>query len=166
MIESLYDVRNRFVELMNSDEQLTEEQMRELNEDLCQELQVKSSNIIGYIMNSESLLAEIKNEENRLKAMGEKADKKFQKFKEYVKENMKALNVNQIPTKLGTLSIAKNPMSVEVVNEDEVPNEFKTQKTTVTTTINKTAIKEYFKETGEIPEGCIINTNKTTLRVK
>ena len=33
MIENLYlyDVRNRFVELMNSDEQLTEEQMRELN---------------------------------------------------------------------------------------------------------------------------------------
>ena len=86
MIGSLYDVRNRFVELMNSDEQLTEEQMRELNEDLCQELQIKSGNIIGYIMNSESLLAEIKNEENRLKAMREKGEKKLEKFKEYLPE--------------------------------------------------------------------------------
>ena len=80
MIESLYDVRNRFVELMNSDEQLTEEQMRELNEDLCQELQIKSGNIIGYIMNSESLLAEIKNEENRLKAMREIGEKNLRKL--------------------------------------------------------------------------------------
>ena len=82
MIENLYlyDVRNRFVELMNSDEQLTEEQMRELNEDLCQELQIKSGNIIGYIMNSESLLAEIKNEENRLKAMREIGEKNLRKL--------------------------------------------------------------------------------------
>ena len=54
--------------------------MRELNEDLCQELQIKSGNIIGYIMNTESLLAEIKNEENRLKAMREIGEKNLRKL--------------------------------------------------------------------------------------
>ena len=31
---------------------------------------------------------------------------------------------------------------------------------------DKTAIKEHFKETGEVPEGCIIYTDRTSLRIK
>ena len=77
---------------------------------------------------------------------------------------MEKLGLEKIPTELGSLAIAKNPMSVEIENEDEIPSEFKQE--VVVIKIDKTAIKNHFKETGEIVRGTIIIDNKTSLRIK
>lgn len=65
---------------------------------------------------------------------------------------------------MSNLKITKNPISVEIENEDEVPSEFKKEITTMQ--IDKTAIKNYFKETGEIIPGIRIVNDKTSLRIK
>lgn len=163
MNNTLYDIRCKFVELMNNEE-LTEEQVQELGTELAKELQSKSSNIIAYIVDSESLLERIKTEEERLKNMRKNGETRLEKFKEYVKENMEALELQKIQTELGTLSIGKNPISVEITQEDEVPAEFKQD--VITTKIDKKAIAQHFKNTGEIPSGCAIHTNNTSLRIK
>lgn len=163
---SLYNITNKFVELMDraQEGELTEEEYNQLGEELALELQNKSANIIGYIKNSESLLEAIKSEEKRLSEMRKTGEARLEKFYQYVKENMEKLNLSEIPTELGTLKIAKNPMSVEIENEDEIPSEFKQEVTTVK--IDKTAIKNHFKETGEVVAGTRIVDNKTSLRVK
>ena len=163
---SLYNITNKFVELMDKAQEgeLTEEEYNQLGEELALELQNKSANIIGYIKNSESLLEAIKSEEKRLSEMRKTGEARLGKFYQYVKENMEKLNLSEIPTELGTLKIAKNPMSVEIENEDEIPSEFKQEVTTVK--IDKTAIKNHFKETGEVVAGTRIVDNKTSLRVK
>mgnify|MGYP005811065073 FL=1 len=163
---SLYNITNKFVELMDKAQEgeLTEEEYNQLGEELALELQNKSANIIGYIKNSESLLEAIKSEEKRLSEMRKTGEARLEKFYQYVKENMEKLNLSEIPTELGTLKIAKNPMSVEIENEDEIPSEFKQEVTTVK--IDKTAIKNHFKETGEVVAGTRIVDNKTSLRVK
>lgn len=163
---SLYNITNKFVELMDKaqDGELTEEEYNQLGEELAMELQNKSANIIGYIKNSESLLDAIKVEEKRLADMRKMGEAKLDKFKGYVKENMSRLNLKEIPTELGKLSISRNPMSVEIENEDEIPNEFKKEITTIK--IDKTAIKKHFQETGEIIPGTIIVDDKTSLRIK
>lgn len=165
MSNSLYEIRCRFVELMNNDE-ISDEEKLELGQEIAKELQNKSGNIIAYIVDSESLLVRIKEEENRLEALRKKGEQKLEKFKEYVQENMKALGLedSSIKTEFGTMSIAKNPMSVEIEDEKAIPAEF--IKTKVTTSIDKTAIKEHFKNTGEVVAGAKIITNKTTLRIK
>lgn len=163
MNNTLYDIRCKFVELMNNEE-LTEEQVQELGTELVKELQSKSSNIIAYIVDSESLLERIKAEEKRLADMRKNGEAKLEKFKEYVKNNMEVLELQKIQTELGTLSIGKNPISVEITQEDEVPTEFKQE--VVTTKIDKKSIAQHFKNTGEIPNGCIIHTNNTSLRIK
>lgn len=163
MNNTLYNVRCKFVDLMNNDE-LTEEQYNELGMELALELQNKSTNIIAYVLNTESLLERIKAEEKRLSDMRKLGESKLEKFKLYVKENMEALNLNKIQTELGSLTIAKNPISVDICEEDKVPEEFKQQ--VVTTKIDKKAIAQHFKETGEVPEGCIVYTEKTSLRIK
>ena len=163
MNNTLYDIRCKFVELMNNEE-LTEEQVQELSTELSMELKNKSSNIIAYIVDSESLLERIKAEEKRLTDMRKKGEAKLEKFKEYVKNNMEVLELQKIQTELGTLSIGKNPISVEITQEDEVPTEFKQE--VVTTKIDKKAIAQHFKDTGEIPSGCVIHTNNTSLRIK
>ena len=163
---TLYNITNKFAEIMEmaEDGELTEEQYNQLGEELALELQNKSAGIIGYVKNSESLLDAIKAEEKRLADMRKAGEAKIEKFKQYVKENMERLGIEKIPTELGNLSVTKNPMSVEIENEDEVPAEFKQEVLTIK--IDKTAIKNHFKETGEIIAGTRIVDDKTSLRIK
>ena len=163
---SLYNITNKFVEIMDKAQEgeLTEEEYSEVGNELALELQNKSSNIIGYIKNSESLLDAMKTEEKRLADIRKQGEKKLDKFYQYVKENMERLGLEEIPTELGKLKITKNPMSIEIENEDEIPSEFKKEVTT--TQVDKTAIKNHFKDTGEIIPGIRIVDNKTSLRIK
>ena len=70
----------------------------------------------------------------------------------------------KIETELGTLSTAKSPISVEVVNESIIPDEYKTE--IITTKVDKKKIADNFKATGELIEGVIIHTDNTSLRIK
>lgn len=163
---TLYNITNKFVELMNKAQEgeLTEQEYNELGEELAKELQNKSSNIIGYIRNSELLIEAMKVEEKRIADLRKSGENRIDKFKQYVKENMERLGLDKIQTELGTLSISKNPMSVEIENEAEIPKEFKQE--VVTIKIDKTAIKNHFKTTGEIIPGAKIIDDKTRLNIK
>ncbi len=163
---SLYNITNKFVELMDKaeNEELSAEEVQAIGLELEQELLHKSSNIIAYIKNGESLINAIKDEEIRLEEMRKKGERKLEKFKSYVLDNMNRLGIIEIPTELGSLKVVKNPISVEIENENEILDEFKREVTTIK--IDKTAIKEHFKETGEIISGARIITNKTSLRIK
>ena len=163
---TLYNITNKFVELMNKAQEgeLTEQEYNELGEELAKELQNKSFNIIGYIRNSELLIEAMKAEEKRIADLRKGGENRIDKFKQYVKENMERLGLDKIQTELGTLSISKNPMSVEIENEEEIPEQFKQE--VVTTKIDKTAIKNHFKQTGEIIPGAKIIDDKTSLRIK
>ena len=106
----------------------------------------------------------MKEEENRIATGRKNLENRLSKFKQYVKECMEGNNIKKIETGLGTLSIAQSPISVEIVNEDEIPGEYKTE--IVTVKIDKNKIKDNFKETGEIPAGVNIYSNNTNLRIK
>lgn len=163
---TLYNITNKFVDLMNKveNEELTEEEYNKLGEELAIELQNKSSSIIGYVRNSELLIEAMKAEEKRISDLRKVAENKTERFKQYVKENMEKLGLDKIQTELGTLSIARNPISVEIENEEAIPEEFKNIVQTVK--IDKTAIKKHFKETGEVIAGVQIVDDKTSLRIK
>lgn len=165
-MNSLYNITNKFVELIEKGQEgeLTEQEYNQLGEELSLELQNKSISIIGYIRNSESLIDAMKIEEKRIADMRKAGEKKLEKFKEYVKENMEKLGIEKIQTELGNLSLAKNPISVEIKNEEEIPAEYKTE--VVTVKVDKKAIADNFKVTGEIPNGVIIHTENRSLRVK
>lgn len=160
---SLYQITNAFPTLMESEE-ITEEVKKHIEAELTVLLQQKSQNIIGYTKNIELTIEAMKTEEKRISEQRKALENKLDKFKSYVKECMENNGIKKIETILGTLSIANNPVSVEIINEEEVPIEYKQQ--IVTTKIDKTAIAKNFKETGEIPAGINIITTKTSLRIK
>ena len=163
---TLYNITNKFAELMDMAEngELTEEQYNALGEQLTLELQQKGSGIIGYTQNEEAFIEAVDFQIKRLQDLKKARQNKLEKFKQYVKENMDMLGITKMDTELGTLSIAKNPMSVEIENEEEIPKEFKQQ--VITTKIDKTAIKNHFKATGEIIPGVKIIDDKTRLNIK
>ena len=156
---SLYNITNRFVELMDKAEngELTEEEYNELGQELAIQLQEKGSNIIGYAKNIELTINAMKDEEVRISTNRKLLESKLEKFKQYVKDNMEKLGITKMDTELGTLSVAKNPLSVEIESEEMIPNEFKLQ--VVSTKIDKTAIKNHVA-------GTKIVDDKTNLRIK
>lgn len=160
---SLYEITSGFPALMENEE-ISEEDKKKIEDELEILLQQKSQNIIGYTKNIELTINAMKEEEKRIADNRKALENKMAKFKDYVKECMEKNGITKIETELGTLSIAKSPASVEIVNEDEVPSEFKQE--VVTVKIDKTKIKNNFKETGEIPAGVNILTTNTNLRIK
>ena len=160
---SLYEITSGFPALMENEE-ISEEDKKKIEDELEILLQQKSQNIIGYTKNIELTINAMKEEEKRIADNRKALENKMARFKDYVKECMEKNGITKIDTGLGTLSVAKSPASVEIINEDEVPKEFKQE--VVTIKIDKTKIKNNFKETGEIPAGVNIVTTNTNLRIK
>lgn len=160
---SLYQITNAFPTLMENEE-LTDEEKQKIQNELKELLIQKSQNIIGYTKNIELLINAMKEEEKRISDNRKTLENRLIKFKEYVKNCMENNNITKVETSLGTLNIAKNPISVEIINEDEVPKDYKTIVQTVK--VDKKKIADNFKETGELPSGVIIHTDNTSLRIK
>lgn len=160
---SLYNITSAFPKLMECEE-LTDEERKQLKEELQQLLVKKSGNIIGYTKNIELTINAIKEEEKRLYDNRKALENQLEKFKIYVKECMQNSNIDKITTELGTLYVAKNPVSVEIVNEDIIPKQYKKQ--IVETKIDKKAIIADFKSTGELIDGVVFHTDEKGLRIK
>lgn len=159
---SLYQITSSFPKLI--EEEMSEEDKKEVKKELTELLQQKSQNLIGYIRNIKLTIEAMKNEEKRISEQRKILESRLTKFKEYVKECMEQNGFTKIETQLGALSIAKNPISVEIYDEAQIPDEYKTK--VIEIKVDKTAIKKALKETGEIIPGTRIIDNKTSLRIK
>lgn len=162
---SLYQINQKFDDLFNkyANSEISQEEMEEVGKSLAVELKNKSAGIIGYEKNIELFIDEIKQEEKRLADNRKILENKLEKFKEYVKMNMEDMGLQKIETPLGTLTIAKNPVSVEIYDERMIPEQYMIEK--VTKSIDKKAIKEALQSGVEI-QGARLVQDKTTLRIK
>lgn len=160
---SLYQITSAFPKLIDQEE-MSEEDKKEMEKELTELLQQKSQNLIGYARNMELTIEAMKNEEKRISEQRKILESRLTKFKEYVKECMEQNGFTKIETQLGALSIAKNPISVEIYDEAQISDEYKTK--VIEIKVDKTAIKKVLKETGEIIPGTKIIDNKTSLRIK
>lgn len=163
---SLYNITNKFVELMDKAQEgeLAEEEYNQLGEEIALELQNKGTSIVGYALNEMVLIDAMDVQIKRLQDMKKARQNKLDNFKKYVKENMERLNLSKLETELGTISIQKSPKAtVEILDEEKVPNKYK--KIVQEIKIDKTAIAQDAKETGEAIEGTRVLIG-TYLRIK
>jgi len=163
---SLYNEPNQFIELMDKveDKTIEPEEDDKLWNELRLELQKKSTSVIGYVKDRIALIDAIDIEIKKLQEYKKREQNKVDRFKEIVKQNMNVLKIKKIETPLGTLTVAQSPISVEITNEDKIPDGFKEK--VITTNVDKKAIVDYFKTTGEIVDGVMIYTKNTNLRIK
>lgn len=160
---SLYQIKNKMLELALNEE-ITEQERAELGNAIKSELLQKTDNIIGFIKSVEIMNEETKKEEERLKSIRKYRELKLENFKEYVKDCMVQMEYQKIETPLGEMKIAKNPMSVEITDEEKIPKEFIKEK--IEYTVDKKGLLDHFKNTGEAIEGVKFNDNKYSLRIK
>lgn len=162
----LYEIADGFITLMDKLEagELTEEEGKAIQEELEKALMVKSNNIIGYYLDRKSLIEAIDAQIKRLQDYKKTETNKLDRYKEYVKSSMELLGIEKIETGAGKLQIAKSPVSVDIIDEMLIPEEYKEVVTEVK--VNKKKIADTFKETGELIQGVRINTDNTNLRIK
>lgn len=158
----LYEITNGFMDLLHNEE-LTEEEANHIGEELAIALRDKSSDIIGFYLNEKADIEAIDTEIKRLQEMKKRKVNNLERFKEYVKSNMEQLNLQKIETELGKITLAKNPISVEIIDEDKIPEQYKTAE--ITYKIDKKAIANDYKE-GKVIEGVNVHDDNTSLRIK
>lgn len=102
----------------------------------------------------------IEAELKRLKALKEHRERIAAGLHDYLKFHMEATGIQKIDSPLFSIALRKNPASVELFDETQVPEEFLVPKYS----ISKTAIKDAIKAGREVPGARMTQT--TSLSIK
>lgn len=123
--------------------------LEELQQGIETTLMEKSADIVKYYKNRDSLIESIDKEIKRLQELKKIGEKKQDSFKNYIKMCMEKMGVKKIETSNGNISLRKTPESVELIDEEIIPEKFKT--TIQLEKISKTDIKKALQEGEEVP---------------
>lgn len=131
-------------------------------EGLTGELEDKAVNVAKFLRNMEATAEAIKIAEAEMAKRRKALENRVQWLKNYIKGSMEACGISQVECPYFKLSIQKNPASVNVLDEDKIPAEFKEQ--VISWKIDKTAIKEAIKSGGTIPGAELINGTRLAIK--
>ncbi len=130
-------------------------------------LEVKAQNIGFVIRNMEALAASMKEAEKQMAERRKATEKRAAALAEYLKTGMEIAGVSKLETPHFALTIKKNPPSVEVWDEKQIPAEFMrvpAPPPPPPPAPDKTAIKEAIKAGQEVPGALLVQG--TRLEVK
>jgi hypothetical protein len=120
----LYELPEQYEKIMNLD--VDEETLQLILKSLNQTLEVKATNIARVTRTMDAGINAIKNEENRLKGKRKALENRLDKLKQYLFDNMKAMDIQKVSTDTDTIYISGRDYS-KIVNRDKLPDEYKQQ---------------------------------------
>lgn len=164
-MSSLYSISQDFSDLMLKleSEEISPEEANSLGNELAEALQNKSTSCVGYIVNLEASEKIVADEIARLTELKKNLAKKKDRFKEYVLNCMKMLQLDNISTPIGNITRRKCPTSVEVYDESMLDDEYK--RIEMKTSPDKTKIKKALENNEEV-QGARLITDKENIQVK
>lgn len=125
-------------------------------------IEAKAENIAKLIKGIDNDAAGIKAEETRLAARRKTLENKQANMKRYLESQLKEMGLDKVKTPLFTIAIQNNNPSVEITNEDIIPERFKN--TVTITSIVKKDLLDALKA-GEVIEGATIKQGQS-LRIR
>lgn len=160
---SLYELTSDLKELQEIDFTEAEaEQVDEIKAAIKEQIETKGTGIIAVVRNLEADTEAIKTEIKRLQDLKKSKENRIENLKKYTKDCLEEADIKKVSTALGNISIRKLPGSVEVVEVDSIPKEYK--KEVVTVTVDKKSILADLKE-GVVVPGVTLKTG-TSLLIK
>lgn len=163
----LYELSNLYADLLRQieDGDLDQEQMLDALNVIEDEFDVKVENTVKFIKSLEGSIGVVKAEEKRLKEQRQSLEKKVDKLKTYILENMKMAKIDRIKSDLFNISLRNNPGKVDIYNEEEfikiARDHFPDLIEEVTEIkIDKARIKELLKDENLMIPGVKINKEK------
>lgn len=158
MNETLYEITRELVLLKDFDaleptnsepEENRLEQLRYALDNLNMKFVDKVTNIVKFVKNLEAQRDAVASEVKRLSDRKKAIDNRIDWLKNYVKTAMQATQSEKIKYALFTIYVGQSQPSVEVLNIDEVEEQF----IKIKKEVDKTKILEQVKSTGVIPTG-------------
>lgn len=160
---NLYELTSDLKELQDIDfTEADTEQLEAVKTAIKEQIANKGAGIIAVVRNLEADTEAIKVEIKRLQDLRKSKENKIENLKKYTKECLEEAEIKKVSTALGNISIRKLPGSVEVLEEDSIPAEYKKEVTTIT--IDKKSILADLKE-GVVVPGVTLKTG-TSLTIK
>ena len=137
---SLYELTGQFnhVAEMLTDEQIEQEVIIHTLESIDAAIEDKADNYAKLIKNQESDSKGIAEEIKRLQARKQAIDNNVKNMKLSLQNAMNEIGKTKFKTELFSFNIQNNPVKVDIVDEDLIPDEFKKIKIEY----DKTAIKK------------------------
>ena len=125
-------------------------------------LEDKAVNVAKSVRNLEATAQAIKDAEQRMAARRKVIEERLASMKDYLKTNMESCGITKIESPWFVLSIAKNPVAVDVFDETALPAEFKEE--VVTVRVDKTAIKQAIESGAEVPGAILTRGTRLAIR--
>lgn len=162
---SLYEMSNQYqfliTDLYDYETGVVNETALEKLNALNDTIEEKCINISKLFQSLQATQEAIKAEKDRL-AKREKAFKnQAERLKEYLKMNMERCEIKKIECTEFTISLQKNPASIQVICEDEIPAEYDKP---VKREIDLLKIREDLKNGVDIPGVCLAQGSSIRIR--
>lgn len=163
----LYELADqyRFLTLAPDEEEVDAEKLQVCLDDIKDQLENKVENIGKFYLSLKATLEAIKAEETRLASRRQAIENKANWLKGYLLQEMTVASVDKVQRDVVTVSVRVNPPSVNVVKEDDIPQEYRViipEKWQP----DKRLIIDHFKDTGEIVPGVEIITDKKSVQIR
>jgi hypothetical protein len=150
---TLYDLASDYLHILDllEDPESDAAQLEQQLDGIAGLITHKAEAIAGLIKQCEGMAAMRKAEADRMRDLAAADQRNADRLRDYVLRHMRALGSLRIDTARFRLSLRTNPPAVHVLEEMLVPEEY--VRTVTTTSVDKRAILEAYKTTGEIVDG-------------
>lgn len=169
----LYQITNDLAEL---DRLMSQEVDGEAVEDreailkvMNEALTSKGASVIKRIQSYEKMAKEAKEEAQRLTELSRYYAKEADKIKSYVVACMEGAGIPKIETPVGKMTTRKGAISLKVINEDKIPEVYKTREVVETVKVDKNQLKKDLKDVdldGQKLLGVELVRGNTSLTIK
>lgn len=151
---TLYDIQDKYQQLLNLAEQLDPELLRDTLESIDDELETKAENVAFVIRELEGQALVLETEIKRLSERKTTLNNNVKRLKQSLQEAMEAANKPKIKTNLFTLGIRKSPPSVAVEDESKLIAYLVEQPKK----LDKTRLKDDLKKGIDVPGATLVQT--------
>lgn len=160
----LYELSDTYDQLL-ADEAFygEDEEFQELLAFIEDSLSEKAENITKIIKSLEKEVEVFKITEQEMRKKRQARERRIDWLKEYLEQNMVDQGEKKLKTDLFSVWIQKNPKSLQIEDEEVVPEEFKEEETRVK--IDRRGLLKHLEETGEVIDGIEI-TQTESIRIR
>lgn len=167
MKTTLYELTSKYrtIESMLDNEFITGEEIQASLDNIKEQIGDKVESIAKIILSLKGDVKSVEAETERLVKRTQGMNNHIEWLKNYLLTEMISSNTYKVKRDLVTVSVADNPPSVEVVNLDLIPTEYR-RVIPETWQPDKKAMIEHFRETGEIIVGTDLVLNKKHINIR
>ena len=157
----LYELAQNYAQLLEMVEEMESDALVDTLESLQEAIEDKAENIAKLIKNLEADAKIIKEEEKRLAERRQSIEKKIERLKQYLQEQLEVAGLQKVKRPTITVSIQNNPPSVDVIDETAIPIDFLIPQAPK---VDKKSILERLKKGESVPGVTLKQTKGVRIR--